>query len=381
MWLAEHAVHDNDDADYVWLDVFLKFEQLASYARWKINDDRGFRGIEQVEVRSANAVVHLSSSNQDQILSVQRHYGVWGLYAEPGRDCGLLTGHPPRLQPDLHSVIAELDETYFRPQGTSLDALAKKLRSGTRCSLHLEPRENREPALVATAAMLKPNFPPEAYKRFQRHILWNEGVPLDSTEGRQKLLSEVMGNIKWAGDRGAHGLDELKLLEAAVRKAGHKSVAAVLHDIVVVESFLAPAVAAFDFLLGGQGRNLKELGKELGEHWRGARFDAHLDEFLGQQQEIQKACNDEAAAGLWARAAKELGRHRFSELLATLVDLNTRIMEDRNQGAPWVKITNGTIRVDYRDRTGGLPGGREAANLWLHDYYLTPLASLTQEMA
>jgi len=72
------------------LAVFLRWEQLAAYARGEINGDWAFRGVERVKR-------NLGTDSTAQILSNQKTYGLWGLYTVPARSSGLVEGDPTRL--------------------------------------------------------------------------------------------------------------------------------------------------------------------------------------------------------------------------------------------------------------------------------------------
>ncbi len=74
------------------LGPFLKWEQLAAYARATVNKDFAFRGTERVRKRlSEGSRVTLSDDRGHQILSDQQTYGLWGLYTQPARASGHVT--------------------------------------------------------------------------------------------------------------------------------------------------------------------------------------------------------------------------------------------------------------------------------------------------
>ena len=73
------------------LVLFLKFEQLAAYCRYHVKKDGEFRGVERVKkVLAGGDVVTLSARTEDQILSNQKVYGLWGLFSVASRASGLL---------------------------------------------------------------------------------------------------------------------------------------------------------------------------------------------------------------------------------------------------------------------------------------------------
>jgi hypothetical protein len=91
------------------LSTFLKWEQLAAYARAAVNGDTAFRGTERVQkALSEGGRVSISDDQASQILADQKIYGLWGLYTVPGRSSGLLEGDPARLTPAARALVEGL---------------------------------------------------------------------------------------------------------------------------------------------------------------------------------------------------------------------------------------------------------------------------------
>ncbi len=73
------ANEENGDSD---LAVFLRWEQLAAYARGGINNDWEFRGTERAKKNfNENAKIRLGTDSAALILSDQKTYGLWGLFS------------------------------------------------------------------------------------------------------------------------------------------------------------------------------------------------------------------------------------------------------------------------------------------------------------
>jgi hypothetical protein len=73
------------------IDTFLKFEQLAGYARLKCQKDKEIRGYRRVLRRlNEGRRIRISADSAAQILSNQKTYGLWGLFTAPARSSGLL---------------------------------------------------------------------------------------------------------------------------------------------------------------------------------------------------------------------------------------------------------------------------------------------------
>ncbi len=90
--------------------MFLRWEQLAAYARGEINGDWKFRGVDRVKKNLQDGTrVHLGTDSQ--VLSNQKIYGLWGLYTVPSRSFGLVEGEPTRLTAEGRTLV----ETIYLP--------------------------------------------------------------------------------------------------------------------------------------------------------------------------------------------------------------------------------------------------------------------------
>lgn len=80
------------------LGTFLRYEQLAAYARFKCHQDKAARGFRRVSRRlNEGRPIRISADPEAQILSNQKTYGLWGLFTVPARSSGVLMKGEPRL--------------------------------------------------------------------------------------------------------------------------------------------------------------------------------------------------------------------------------------------------------------------------------------------
>jgi hypothetical protein len=110
------------------LETFMRFEQLAGYARVRQYKSADIRGIRRVTLRlNEGGTIRISAESGAQILSNQKTYGLWGLFTMPARSCGLLEKGQSRLTPESRVFI----ERHYFPQlgGTKgINALLDRLR-------------------------------------------------------------------------------------------------------------------------------------------------------------------------------------------------------------------------------------------------------------
>ena len=100
--VANEEARDGD------LAVFLRWEQLAAYARGGINNDWEFRGTERAKANfNEGEKLRLGTDSAALILSDQKTYGLWGLYSVASRSSSLLAGDPTRVTPVVRKFIED----------------------------------------------------------------------------------------------------------------------------------------------------------------------------------------------------------------------------------------------------------------------------------
>ena len=166
--------------------VFLKWEQLAAYARFLVNEETGFRGIDRVQKWvSERPHIRISADQECQILSNQKTYGLWGLYTMAARTSGLVDAGHPRLSPQATKFV---EETYLPmlAEGTGKDA--RQLRDLLKQSSKSLPRNDR--LFETIARVLKPRLPAREREFYRFHLV--EGGMQDATSGKQRHLAKLL---------------------------------------------------------------------------------------------------------------------------------------------------------------------------------------------
>jgi hypothetical protein len=153
-YFIERAVEDGaTDGD---LATFLKWEQLAAYARARINEERGFRGTDRVWTRIHESDrVRLGIDSSCQILGNQKIYGLWGLYSVSAKASGLLDGDPPRLTPPAHDLVERVYLPILAEAGLRDGRPIVELLRSQDARLDLRDRSKDSSILTAVARVLK----------------------------------------------------------------------------------------------------------------------------------------------------------------------------------------------------------------------------------
>jgi len=174
------------------LNVFLRWEQLAAYARGGGNND-WYSVAPSVQKRTGTRLTAsgLVSTLAQFILSDQKDLRALGLYSVPSRSSGLVEGSPTRLTAEGRQFV---EENYLPVlDGKGEDTRGSPGRS-SRESVRLssEPKDRDRVLFDAVANALRRKFSAAERSLYVRHLI--EGGPTDSTHGGQRVLADAMRN-------------------------------------------------------------------------------------------------------------------------------------------------------------------------------------------
>lgn len=372
-YFAEQLAADAPGSE---LATFLKWEQLAAYARAHVNNDRAFRGTERVQkALSEGSRVSVSDDQGSQILANQKIYGLWGLYTVAARSSALLDGDPTRLT----NAGRELVEGFYVPlldeQGGARTAkrVAEILRArSTRIDVAGADRR----MLEAVARVLRLRLLAKERDVFRAHLLF--GGPDDRTQGRQRLLANLLirttkdSDFAWS----PHALADLEKRSLSAGDDG-SSLARRLGRIRACEAVIAPSVALFIHLLGMDGRAVTDAVDRLRKEW-GTRIALMP---IGEIRELEAELGggDPVAGKRWVAIATAFVDGEYRALVELLVEQNRVVMEARGS-ASWVEMRDGRFHVRFHEERGNLPRRDELATMWRHSYFLDALRAVAGQI-
>ena len=358
------------------LATFLKWEQLAAYARANVNKDFVFRGIERVQkALSDGSRVSISEDQASQILANQKIYGLWGLYTVAARSSGLLEGDPTRLT----NAGRELVEGFYLPlldeQGGA--RITKRVTEILRQrSTRIDVAGTDRRMLEAVARVLKRRLLAKERDVFRAHLLF--GGPDDRTGGLQQLLASLL--VDTTKDRGfAWSSNALAALERRSLASGDDdhSLAFRLGRIRACEAVIAPSTALFIHLLGMDGKAITDAADRLRNEW-GARV-AMLPISEIRELERELGGSDPVAGKRWVAIANAAAAGEYGNLVELLVEQNRVVMGARGSAA-WVEVRDGRFHVRFHEERGNLPRGNDLADMWRHSYFLDALRAVAGQI-
>lgn len=361
------------------LDVFLRWEQIAAYARAICLGERaGLRGTERVWRRREDGRAALGQSASAQILSKQKVYGLWGLFTNPAKASGLLAGDPTRVTTEGRKVTDSFLGLVHRTIPSARAALSRKLE-GKVSSLDLTEGGKDYALLQAIAKALKQQRPVES-DVYRTHLV--EGGPQDEgeagTQGQQRLLAAL---LRQEGSDFTLSPQVVERLSVRARK--HKHVGERLADnlagIRTVEQVLAPAAALFDYLLTQEGQRRARIAEDVRSHWGKNLRLIDVAAFEGMKTPLGDG--DVDAAERWVNVARALHDGEYEGAINELVSINAETMKARGQSAAWISLEGGKLRTRVEGSgANDLPDRRDLPALWRHPYFLPSLHRITHEV-
>ncbi len=368
--VSEESKKDYTEDD---LAVFLKWEQLAAYARGIVNEDWAFRGTERARKNALNnRRVRLSKDPRDQILGNQKMYGLWGLYTVPSRSSGLVEGNPPRLTPPGREIVEKNYLPLFTSAGFRNADRVVKLLSRPEVTLDKE-----DDILKAVGSILKKRVRPGEREALRSHLLL--GGPTDRTHGNQAVLASAIEQTL-DDDDWALSPSRVRHLAKLCRDKGDAGlpVADRLERIRTCEMLLAPAAALFDFLLGNDGQSIDEVSDRVRDQWGtslGKTMD--VDRIRDLQGELATVPGDAEGYSRWLRTGIAMAQGDYAGALTLLLEQNNAVMKARSGAAPWAELKDGKIQVRFKDeQPGTLPKAVDLPEYWRNPYFIDAMRSI-----
>ena len=365
--LLEKGMATREDA----LDIFLRMEQVGAYVRHVAHGVKGgeIRGIERVQrfAQEQNGNVLIAADRRGMILSDQKVYGLWGLYAVPARTSGLIPDGALDVMPAAREFI---EHNYISRLNGSAGKLRNLLTEGGRLRTN-----ERDPIFSALKPILDPQFSSAELEFYGSHLRDGHNVP-GADPGRQerfRRLLESDTDLEKLTGRG-------EILHLAKRAAGQdEGLSVSLNRIAQLEAFLAPAAALFQHMLARHGQQVANVAEEIRRMWGSSVPNLERAAFERLLSEIQSYSTE--AIGSWmGRVHAALHAGDFETAIDGLLFWNEVVMQIRG-GAPWVRIGTGRkLEVRYRGVEQLLPTKDELPNLWMYSYFIDALKNVTQQL-
>jgi len=373
-WFAERVRERPGGDDSSTLDVFLRFEQLAGYCRYHYNADRSdFRGIRRVAARlQKGGRVTLGTGSENQILSSQKLYGLWGLYTVAARVSGFLQAEPLLTPAAAEFVDAEYAPALRRSGWKVLDNLTEILSEDGK-TLELDGRHATLGHAVAD--LHRPKFASREAGVYRERLVF--GGEADRTQGLQRLLADHLRRLP--ADE-PFGMLELEAVIAAAGRQSHDQLVDELEAIRRLEHILAPSAHLFDFVLTRNRERLDSIAAEARLAWGEGTRLLSLEEVRSLRGRLEQVSDNTEIAARVIAIGEALGRADYADLVRLVVAQNEATMRDRDGSQPWATVENGRLNVRLKDESRRLPDRGALRTLWRNPYFISSLKMIQSQL-
>lgn len=327
-------------------ETFLRYEQLAGYLRY-LAGEREIMGITRVtrRIESADFQITLGMAADEQILSDQTSYGLWGLYSTAMRDSGLVKGDI-RQTTSIGQQISGLIE----------EKLDKELLIDLILSNSIvDRRVMKKHADKFLQAMLQNSV--------QDQLL---GILMQGGDN-QVLQKEIwlLTRQLAEGDKLHDGVPEF--LSSIKSMTGNTMLIDRLVGIESIERLLVAANNLFHYCRRKDGEKLSALVKMIEGRYIYSHLSSSLDlSAIPRGESLEKI-----------RAA--FMRSDVESAIREVLLLNRDVMAHRD-GAPWVELEpDNTLRVRVPSETVELRSQESLETHWDYEYFVSSFLKIANK--
>jgi hypothetical protein len=356
------------------LNVFLRVEQLVSYSRMlNKTGDISIRGSERVTKRLEDSHrVTLSADPRHQTLSDQKSYGLWGLYTVAARSSGFVLPDRPSLTPEATDFVEREYIHRLRRAGLGganalVDAVAP-----THKELDFD-RSHRD--LAHSLAQMHAAIVTSSEREFYHRSLVNGGAE-QSTNGRQSELADLLAIVKTDD----FGMADLRRVIQLAEKRQHEELASRLQSIQRLEWVIGAAANLFNFLLRCDRRTMADVVRDIRHSWKAGLKTTGAEVSDAVQSDVERVTQAHDAAAYLAAFGRHAAGGDWESTVNGLLAFNAFVMQQRG-GAPWVRLENGILRVDYREEGADLADPAELEQVWQSTYFINTLHGVQRSLA
>ncbi len=321
-------------------EAFLRYEQLTGYVRY-FGGATDIMGITRVKKRTHDDSfkITLGQSAEQQILSDQASYGLWGLYSSAARDTGLVAGN--------NRTVTSLGQTITQVILQQLGSVGDDLFSLLTSRKHLD-REQLE-------RMAKTFMKAIQHKNVQKPLLEALMSGNDPEGVQNELWLITRKNFSQKVERPENIEDFINLV---LGDKPSERLTQYMHDIIDTERLLVAANNLFHYCRRKDGESLAEILETLDHRYH----YSHLPKTLPEDNFPRR---EQLLSILGALRNDEMPR-----VINEILQLNKDVMQQRS-GAPWVEVESGnTLRVKVKSEKAELGSQSDIEQRWDYDYFL-----------
>lgn len=374
---AERVAAGEPDRETVRLAAFLKFEQLAGFARVLRNEDESMRGITQIKRRldeGEGRRFRIGAAPELQILSNQKTYGLWGLFIMPAIESGLVVTKDLNLTPAARELVEEEYLPQLKQGGRDHGATVESLLAKT--SAEVEPNNRHKTMFDVLGHILSKRFQRREREFYHYHlILGGEKAETRWQPRFATLLETILSSDKEFSHRGLAEI--IKATDTATDRDLHYHL---LH-IRDLEALLVAAANLFGFLQQRDNGNLRHIVAEFKSEWGSGLRHIKPDAIGEMQRDLSRILGSAEAGERLVAIARSLNGGRYQDSIELILMHNKFVMASRNGSQPWLQRVGDRLEVRYKDGSQKeLPSPSELVTAWQSSFYIDPLKNVSDQL-
>ncbi len=374
-YFVEKAIDENKLDFEEFINGFLRFEQLVDYSRYKWMDKHNIpsgdiRGITIVKNRYElfDGKVPIGIGSNEQILSNQRSYGIWGFYTVPARESGLIKQNETKLTREAKDFVEKNYIPVIEKAGKNISSLIIDFINGNKFNFDTK---NKHSTLADVLAKIhRPTLNENERKFYQQYLLFCKKNNIQ--EQFYNLLIEARNkNIE------KNDLDMIRALIELSSK-NHPNLKDKLYKILIIEEHMAPISNLFNFLLNQNNRNVQEVVKDIHLKWEDAFLHIKTDELELCKLTIENVSVKETYKRI-SNISNMLKQNKFLGVINLLIAQNTEVMKNRG-GDAWLSINNDKFNIRYKEYVQGLIDKDKISKYQNYYYFIPSLEKIGKQM-
>lgn len=368
-YLAQFLL-ENGDTETEPVDIFLRFEQLCAYARYKNNRNvTDIRGIERVRANFQKPKrIPIQTDTEGRLLTDQKRYGLWGLFSVPARTSQLIDD---QLVGVTESAAKFIETNYIPTLKPIMKPLTKWLKEGG----YLNTDKSKE--FEVLRSIFANGYTMQEQEFYNEYLC--DAPNAQNRVKHQKLFNQLLRDcVEWDDSLGRKSFESLK---AKALSLENNTLACCLDQILRIEAVLAILSAAFSHLLSCDHKRISSVSADLSNKWgqslpniepeKNNDLLKKIDSVYPEQNDVREYFN---------QCQKSLADGKYSDLIEALVHWN-KYISVRRGGSPWLVLgSEERLDVHYRGLDTILPSADELAFLWHNGYFVTSLHSITHQL-
>jgi len=329
-------------------DWFIRYEQLTGYVRHH-GGAKDIMGITRIKnrIREGEGISFGVEADQ-QILSDQASYGLWGLYSSASRDTGLIEGEE-RYPTDIGQEIAL---TIIEKLGSSADELFRLMQSDD--VLNAENLKG-----YATVFMQSIRHEQVRVKLLGTLMSGNKRHELQEELWQKTQL--IFTNAK-SGEEPDHiGV----FIDALLNQKPSHALSDALSDIKKIERLLVATNDIFHYTRSKDGTKLADILTKFNERpYNYLPASLPIGDFHHRQQLVS--------------ILDAFHQKDFKRVIYEVFNLNKIVMDARGS-APWVELKMNKISVKVKSEISMLKDMKHLKAGWDYDYFIGSFLQIARQ--